>query len=265
MPIPADITLEKIQSRLTGRIIGRRLRVVGEIGSTNDAAMAAGHVGEPEGLAILADRQESGRGRLGRTWVSVPGLGIYTSILLRPPVPPLQAPLLTLMAGLATVEAIEAVGQVAPALKWPNDVLCGGRKVAGILTEMATMGQQIGHVVVGVGINVGHRAVDFPAEMEATATSIEMAAGRPVDRGEVAAALYNAMDRWYAVFCHNGTDTILRQARGRTATLGRPVTVLADQQRWRGIALDLDTDGALLVRDETGVVRRVLAADVSIR
>lgn len=265
MPIPADITPEKIQSLLTGRVIGRCLRVVAEIGSTNDAAMAAGHAGEPEGLAILADRQGSGRGRLGRTWASLPGLGIYTSILLRPPVPPLRAPLLTLMAGLATAEAVEAVGQVAPAMKWPNDVLCGGRKVAGILTEMATMGQQIGHVVVGVGINVGHRAVDFPAEMEATATSIEMVAGCRVDRGKVAAALYNAMDRWYSIFCQEGTDAILQQARRRTATLGRPVTVLADHQRWQGIALDLDTDGALLVRDETGAVRRVLAADVSIR
>ena len=265
MPIPADITPEKIQSRLTGRIIGRRMRVVAEIGSTNDAAMAAGHAGEPEGLAILADRQERGRGRLGRTWSSVSGLGIYTSILLRPRVPPIQAPLLTLVAGLATADAIEAVGQVIPALKWPNDVLCGGRKAAGILTEMATMGEQIGHVVVGVGINVGHRAVDFPAEMEVTATSIEKAAGRPVDRGEVAAALYNAMDRWYSIFCQDGTDGILQQARRRTATLGRPVTVLADHQRWQGIALDLDADGALLVRDETGTVRRVLADDVSIR
>ncbi len=98
-----------------------------------------------------------------------------------------------------------------------------------------------------------------------TATSIELAAGRPVDRGEVAAALYNAMDRWYEVFCHEGTASILQQARRRTATLGRPVTVLADDQRWQGIALDLDTDGALLVRDETGAVRRVLADDVSIR
>jgi len=265
MLIPADITPEKIQSLLTGRIIGRCLRVVAEIGSTNDAAMAAGRAGEPEGLAILANRQESGRGRLGRTWSSLSDLGIYTSILLRPPVPPLLASLLTLMAGLATAEAIEAVGQVTPALKWPNDVLCGGRKVAGILTEMATMGQQIGHVVVGVGINVGHRAVDFPAEMEATATSIEIAAGRQVDRGEVAASLYNAMDRWYDVFCHQGTDAILQQARCRTATLGRPVTVLADHQRWQGVALDLDTDGALLVRDETGAVHRVLADDVSIR
>jgi BirA family biotin operon repressor/biotin-[acetyl-CoA-carboxylase] ligase len=265
MTIPLDITAEKIRALLTGRIIGRRLRVVAEIGSTNDAAMAAGRAGEPEGLAILADQQTGGRGRLGRSWASLPGLGVYTSILLRPPVPPLLAPLLTLMAGLATAEAIEAVGQVTPTLKWPNDVLCDGRKVAGILTEMATMGQQIGQVAIGVGINVRHRATDFPADVRDTATSVELAAGRPVDRGEMAAALYNAMDRWYEVFCHKGTDAILQQARWRTATLGRPVTVLADDQRWQGIALDLDTDGALLVRDETGAVRRVIADDVSIR
>jgi BirA family transcriptional regulator, biotin operon repressor / biotin---[acetyl-CoA-carboxylase] ligase len=265
MPIPSDINAEKIQALVTGRIIGRQLRVVSEIGSTNDAAMAAGRAGAPEGLAILADRQGSGRGRLGRSWVSLPGLGIYTSILLRPPVPPLLAPLLTLMAGLATADAIETVGKVTPVLKWPNDVLCDGHKVAGILTEMATMGQQIGQVAVGVGINVRHRATDFPGDVKDTATSIELVVGRPVDRGEVAAALYNAMDRWYEAFCTVGADSILRQVRERTATLGRPVTVLADGQGWNGIALDLDTDGALLVRDESGAVRRVLADDVSIR
>jgi BirA family biotin operon repressor/biotin-[acetyl-CoA-carboxylase] ligase len=265
MSIPSDITPERIQALLTGRIIGRRLRVVAEIGSTNDAAMAAGRAGELEGLAILADQQRGGRGRLGRPWSSVSDLGLYTSILLRPSVPPLLAPLLTLMAGLATAEAIETVGLVTPTLKWPNDVLCDGRKVAGILTEMATMGQQIGQVAIGVGINVRHRATDFPADVKETATSIELVAGRPVDRAEVAAALYNAMDRWYEVFCHNGTGSILQQARRRTATLGRRVTVLADDQRWQGIALDLDTDGALLVRDQTGAVRRVLADDVSIR
>lgn len=265
MTIPADLASEPIQSRLTGRIVGRRLRVVAEIGSTNDAAMAAGHAGEPEGLAILADRQTRGRGRLGRSWTSVPGLGIYTSILLRPSVPPRQAPLLTLMAGLATADAVEAVGGVTPVLKWPNDVLCEGRKVAGILTEMATMGQQIGHVVVGVGINVRQCATDFPAELKDTATSIELAVGRRVERGEVAAALYNAMDRRYAQFCAEGTEGILRQARRRTITLGRAVIVSAAGHRWQGTALDLDTDGALLVHDDGGAVHRILADDVSIR
>jgi BirA family biotin operon repressor/biotin-[acetyl-CoA-carboxylase] ligase len=265
MIVPADIAPDKITSRLASGIIARPLRVIAEIGSTNDAAMAAGQRGEPEGLAILADRQTSGRGRLGRSWSSVPGVGIYTSILLRPQAPPARAPLLTLMAGLATVDAIECIGTATPDLKWPNDVLCVGRKVAGILTEMATIGQEIRHVVIGVGINVRHRTVDFPAEIEPTATSIELAVGRRVDRGEVVAALYNAMDRWYTVFRSEGTHRIVQQARRRTATLGRPVTVLADDGRWQGMALDLDTDGALLVQDEAGTVHRVLADDVSIR
>jgi BirA family biotin operon repressor/biotin-[acetyl-CoA-carboxylase] ligase len=265
MIIPADIASDKIASRLTGRIIGRRLQVVAEIDSTNDAAMAAGRAGELEGLAIIADRQTSGRGRLGRKWASASGLGIYTSILLRPQAPPVRAPILTLMAGLAAAEAIETVGSATPALKWPNDVLCDGLKVAGILAEMATMGPEIRYVVIGVGINVRHRAADFPAEIASTATSIERSVGHGVDRGAVIAALYNAMDRWYEVFRSGRTESILQEARRRTATLGRPVTVLADDRRWQGIALDLDADGALLVQDEAGTKHRVLADDVSIR
>jgi len=150
-------------------------------------------------------------------------------------------------------------------LKWPNDVLCDGRKVAGILTEMATMGQEIRYVVIGVGINVRHRTEDFPAEIAPTATSIELAVGRGVDRGAVIAALYNAMDRWYEVFRSGRTDAVIQEARRRMVTLGRPVTVLADDRRWQGIALDLDADGALLVQDEERAVHRVLADDVSIR
>ncbi len=265
MVIPADIAIEAIRSRLTSRIIGQRVEVVAEIGSTNDAAIAAGRGGEPEGFAILADRQTGGRGRLGRSWTSLSGLGIYTSILLRPATPPVGAPILTLMAGLAAVEAIQAVGKTTAVLKWPNDVLCDGRKVGGVLTEMATMGNAIGYVVVGVGINVGHRSTDFPVEIAATATSIELSVGHPVDRGAVIAALYNAMDRWYGVFRSGRTDAVVQAARRRTVTLGRPVTVMTDGGGWKGVALDLDTDGALLVQDETGTVHRVLADDVSIR
>jgi BirA family biotin operon repressor/biotin-[acetyl-CoA-carboxylase] ligase len=265
MSIPADIAPDIIGSRLTGRVIGRRLVVVAEIGSTNDAVMAAGHAGEPEGLAILADRQTSGRGRLGRSWTSFPGVGIYTSILLCPSVPPLQAPLLTLMAGLAAAEAIEHVARIEPRLKWPNDLLVDGRKLVGILTEMSTMGQRIGHVAIGVGINVHHRRDDFPEGVRETATSISLATGRRVERGEIVAALYDSLDRWYAAFRADGTAVIVKAARERTATLGRPVTVDPGPEQWQGTALDLDEDGALLVRDAQGAVHRVLAADVSIR
>ncbi len=265
MTIPADITPEAVQSRLTGRIVGRRLEVVAEIDSTNNAVMAAGQAGEPEGLAILADRQTSGRGRRGRSWASLPGVGVCTSILLRPPMSPLQAPLLTLMAGLATADAIATVARVEPVLKWPNDLLLDGRKVVGILTEMTTTGQRIGHVAIGIGINVHQRREDFPEGVRETATSLDLVVRRRIDRGDLAAALYDCLDRWYAIVCCDGTSTILRAARLKTATLGKPVTVDADDLQWQGTALDLDEDGALLVRDARGAIQRVLADDVSIR
>jgi BirA family biotin operon repressor/biotin-[acetyl-CoA-carboxylase] ligase len=265
MSIPEDIAPQTIRSRLTGQIVGRRLEAVEVIGSTNDAIMGAGQAGEPEGLAILADRQTSGRGRLGRSWASVPGVGIYTSILLRPSTPPVKAPLLTLMAGLAAAEAIEAVARFAPRLKWPNDLLFEGRKLSGILTEMSTMGQRISHVAIGIGINVHHRREDFPESIRETATSIGLITDRRVHRGELTAALYDALDRWYAVFCADGSAAILTETRMRSATLGGIVTVDPGPKQWQGMALDLDVDGALVVRDGAGVVRRVLAGDVSIR
>lgn len=263
--IPADIVASAIEKRLTGRVIGRRLQVVAEIGSTNDAVMAAGHAGEPEGLAILADRQTSGRGRLGRPWASTPGLGIYTSVLLRPPVPPVQAPLLTLMAGLAAADAIEAAAHVEPVLKWPNDLLCDARKVVGILTEMTTIGHRIGHVAIGIGVNVHQRREDFPESLRDTATSLDLAGGHPVDRGELAAALYDSLDRWYAAVRGQGTAMVVQAARARTVTLGKPVTVDSGAERWQGTAVNLDDDGALLVADARGGITRVLADDVSIR
>jgi BirA family biotin operon repressor/biotin-[acetyl-CoA-carboxylase] ligase len=169
------------------------------------------------------------------------------------------------MASLATAEAIARVARVEPVLKWPNDLLLHGRKVVGILTEMTTTVQRIGQVAIGIGINVHQRPEDFPDRVRETATSIDLAAGRRVDRGEVAAALYDSLDRWYAAVCADGMSMILEAARARTATLRKPVTVDTGGEQWQGTALDLDEDGALLVVDGQGAVRRVLADDVSIR
>jgi BirA family transcriptional regulator, biotin operon repressor / biotin---[acetyl-CoA-carboxylase] ligase len=168
------------------------------------------------------------------------------------------------MAGLATADAIASVARVEPLVKWPNDLLLDGRKVVGILTEMTTTELRIGHVAIGIGINVHQHLQDFPDSVRETATSIDLAAGCRVERDEVAAALYDSLDRWYAKVCGDGTSMILQAARARTSTLGRPVTVDTGEEKWQGTALDLDEDGALLVRDETGTVHRVLAADVSI-
>lgn len=260
-----DIVPEAIHANLRSLVIGRVLEVLPEIGSTNDRVMAAGQGGTAEGFCVLADRQTAGRGRLARAWASPSGVGLYTSILLRPKAPLSSLPLLTLVAGLAVADAIQEVAALTPRLKWPNDVWLDGRKVAGILTELATNGSSARCAVVGIGVNVNHCADDFPPELRSGATSLFQQGGRRIARGILAAAIYNGLDNWYALFCQDRRESILEAGRLRSATLGRPVQVLAGTEEWQGDAVDLDPDGALLVRDETGALRRVVAGDVSIR
>lgn len=263
--IPGDLAAEKIRAGLRSRVIGRALEVLPEIGSTNDRALAAGHHGAPEGFCVLADRQTAGRGRLGRTWASPPGVGLYTSILLRPKVEPSSLPLLSLVVGLAVADAIQEVATLDPSLKWPNDILLDGRKVAGMLTELATNSPSVDYVVTGIGINVNHREDDFPRELRRGATSLFLQCGRSIARAALAAAVFSGMDHWYDLFCQGRREMILEAGRLRSATLGRSIQILAGAEKWRGLAIDLDPDGALLVRDEAGSVRRVVAGDVSIR
>lgn len=262
---PADLDPAAIRARLRSRIVGRSLEVLETAGSTNDLAKAAGAAGLPDGHAVLADRQTAGRGRLDRRWESPGGLGLYVSVLLRPPVPAHQAPLLTLAAGVAVCEALgEAVG-VTAGLKWPNDVLVNDRKVAGILAELSASGCVIRHVVVGIGINVNHAPADFPAALASTAGSLFLATGRTFRRDAVAAALFNRLDRLYGRFCEGERPAILAAARARSVILGRRIAVLEGRERWEGLAEALDADGALLVRDDAGKLRPVHAGDVSIR
>jgi BirA family biotin operon repressor/biotin-[acetyl-CoA-carboxylase] ligase len=263
--IPADLDPEAIQPLLRTTTLGRDLRVFGEVGSTNDMALVAGREGAPEGLAVLADRQTAGRGRLGRTWESPPGVGIYTSVLLRPRVSASLAPLLTLAAGIAVAEAIREVTGLLPRLKWPNDIQLDGRKAAGVLAEGATLEGRLSEAVVGIGINVNQGMADFPTALGSSATSLRLALGRSVSRTALVAGLYNTLEHWYRVFCDEEWDLILESGRGRSAVLGQLVEVQSGNQRWWGLAWDLDRDGSLIVRDGTGTLRRVVAGDVSIR
>jgi len=263
--LPADLAPAAIQRQLRSRTIGRSLEVHAEAGSTNDLAMASGAAGVPDGHCVLADRQSAGRGRLSRRWESPGGLGLYVSILLRPPVPVAQAPLLTVVAGVAVCDALSETAAVSPGLKWPNDVLLDGRKVAGILSELAASGSAIRHVVVGIGINVNHRSEDFPEELRPLAGSLFLATGRLFSRDAVAAALFNHFDRLYALFCAGERRVLVEAARQRSVVLGRRVALIDGKERWEGHAVDLDEDGALLVRDAAGVVRCVHAGDVSLR
>jgi BirA family biotin operon repressor/biotin-[acetyl-CoA-carboxylase] ligase len=263
-PAPASaLDAARLAASLTTGRFGRRCELLASCPSTNDRAAALGRAGAPEGQIVLADAQTGGRGRLGRSWHSPPGQSLYLSLLLRPTFTPATLPPLTLLAGVAVAEALAALG-LAPVLKWPNDVLLaergGLRKVAGILTEMATERERIRHVVVGIGLNVN--TPDFPPELAERATSLLLATGRPHDRAGVAASLLNALEPAYDELMSEGGATCLARFRAR-AGLPRPCRVERDGRVLTGTAVDVDTDGALLLRDGDGVLHRVVSGEIA--
>lgn len=228
-----------------------------DVGSTNDIAMAEATRGAPEGFVVAANAQSSGRGRLGRSWASPPGAGLYVSLVLHPPHDALS--LVTIAAGVAVAEGIEAATGLVTSVKWPNDVYVGARKLAGILAEGgATASGE--HVVVGFGINV--RPASLPADVAARATSIETELGRFVDRGLVLAECLAAMASRYRMLQRRAGDEVIAAWRARAAPhMNRQVEWDAERGIRRGIAQDIDPAGALLVRVDEHIVR-VISGEV---
>jgi BirA family transcriptional regulator, biotin operon repressor / biotin---[acetyl-CoA-carboxylase] ligase len=252
-PLPDDLAeaLARIAPRL--RFIGREVLWYAEVSSTSDVAGARAEAGADEGLLVIADMQTAGRGRLGRTWASPPGAGIYASIVFRPT--PQAARLLTLAAGVAVAEGIAQATGLQGELKWPNDVHCAGRKLAGILAERGA-----DHVVLGFGVNVLQAM--YPAEVRSRATSIELELGRPVDRALVLAECLAALAARYGDLNDGREGAVMAAWRLRAASmLGRRVEWDVAGACQRGLAERVDEDGALLVRTETGLVR-VISGEV---
>ena len=210
-----------------------------EVGSTNDVAAMLAERGGAEGLVVIADRQTAGRGRLGRSWESPVGAGIYLSAVLRPP--STIASLLTIAAGVAVADGIVSATGLSTHLKWPNDVQVGGRKLAGILAEGA-----VSHVVLGIGINVQPAA--YPADVAARATSIESELGRPIDRGLVLAECLASLAARYRDLLTGQARAVVDAWRRRAAPmLGRRVEWDSSGARHTGLAENIDDDGALIV------------------
>jgi BirA family biotin operon repressor/biotin-[acetyl-CoA-carboxylase] ligase len=262
--MPADtsppLTAARIGAALETRWLGRAYEWHEVCGSTSDLAAERARAGAPAGLVIAADRQTGGRGRLGRTWHSPAGENLYVSLLLRPARPAAEIPPLTLLAGAAVARAVAAPG-VAPRLKWPNDVQLvdaagARRKLAGVLTEMASAGDRVEHVIVGIGINVNAR--EFPAELADRATSLLLATGRPIDRAALLAAVLNAFEPLYDEFVRRG-PAVAVDAFGAYAALPERCRV---DDRLQGVALGVDPDGALRLRDDAGRIHRVISGEV---
>jgi len=242
--------------------LGRRHIHFETCGSTNDVVAAEARAGAAEGLVVTADEQSVGRGRMGRTWHAPAGVNLTFSLLLRPRRAAVEIPPITLLAGGALAQAVRALGFEAR-LKWPNDLLLGvpgqGRKVAGILTEATTEGDRIGHVVVGIGLNVN--ASDFPPELATKATSLFRAGGVPLSRAQVLARVLGAFEHAYDAFQARGAAaaTELWEAHADRGTRCRARIEGADVE---GVTAGVDATGALLLRDDAGELRRVVSGEV---
>ena len=233
-------------------VFGRAIQWHPEVSSTNDVAALLADAGAPEGTAIVADAQSAGRGRLGRQWESPPGAGLYVSVVLRPAGYTLR--LITIVAGVAVAEGIQAATGLSVALKWPNDVYVGERKLAGILAEAGTATGDAAHVVLGIGINVMPASLSH--QVASRATSLESELGRPVDRGLLLVECLAALARRYDDLQNGITADALSAWRQRAAaTMGRLAEWEASGGTRRGVAESIDDAGALLVRTAAGVER----------
>jgi BirA family transcriptional regulator, biotin operon repressor / biotin---[acetyl-CoA-carboxylase] ligase len=250
--VPDLLLPDILRPLLRGTIFDANLRHFYRIGSTNTAAMAAAAEDAPEGTVFLAEEQTAGRGRGSNSWLSSRSSGIYCSAILRPSLPPSDALVLSLAAGLAVQAAIRQVdSRVNPDLKWPNDVLIEGKKVCGILTEMNSEATRVRYVVVGIGINVNQAG--FPEEL--SATSLRLVTGSEWSRVELAAALLKSLDREYREVIENpdARSSILRRfAENSSWVTGKEVRIEEPGLALVGVTAGLDERGFLLVRTERG-------------
>jgi len=245
------------------RVVGRDLRVFQETTSTNDVIEKLARDGVKEGVVVFAESQTKGRGRLGRKWLSPSGKGLWFSVLLRPNLRPTEATRLTVAAATALRRAIQKETALAPEIKWPNDLMLGGRKVAGILTEMSAELDQIKYLILGVGVDVNLAAREFPTELRKLATSLKIEAGRAIARPALATAILRELDRDYARICAGGFAAVADEWEQHCATLGQRVVIQVGARKLQGRAESLDDDGALLLRTEHGHLERVTGGDVA--
>jgi BirA family biotin operon repressor/biotin-[acetyl-CoA-carboxylase] ligase len=233
------------------------------IASTNDKAKELAIAGAEEGTIIIADAQSAGRGRLGRSWHSPAGLGLYVSFIFRPGVPASDASGILMAVGLGAAEAAERSRiQGVVGIKWPNDLVVEGRKLGGILIEMGVQGGVLEWCVAGIGLNVDHTDADFPVDLRDRAISLRQCCHRHVDRLGVLLALVECVSAWYGVFRNEGTAPLVPHWRRRSAILGRTVRVETAGEAVMGTAVGLEPDGALRVRLESGAEEILHAGDV---
>jgi len=257
--LPAEIAAGLATARL-----GKRLLCFAETDSTNMIAFRLAEEGAEEGTVVIADAQRRGKGRLGREWSSPPGVNLYCSVVLRPPIPPVAAYQLTFLSAVAVARAVERTTSLSPRIKWPNDILINGRKVAGLLNEMGAETEKVNFVVLGIGVNLNMRRDQFPRELRHPASSLLLEGGREVGRVSFIQALLRELDLLYGLYLSKGDEEIRAEWLARCDIVGRTVMVSCRDYTLTGTVTGIDDNGALLVRLPSGVEEQVLSGDVTI-
>jgi BirA family transcriptional regulator, biotin operon repressor / biotin---[acetyl-CoA-carboxylase] ligase len=261
--VPDVLHADDLLSLVAGnRVIGRDIQVFQETGSTNDVIERLARDGVGEGVVVFAESQTRGRGRLGRKWVSPPGQGLSFSVLLRPDLRPQAATQVTVIAATALARALRKEADVRASIKWPNDILVGERKLAGVLTELAAEIDRIRYIVLGIGVNVN--VTEFPTDLRGIATSLRIETGQPVRRAELAAAILRELDADYDRLCRGEFARIAEEWAEQCTTLGRPVSIRVGDRTIHGRAEALDDSGALLLRTDHGHLERIVGGDVTL-
>jgi len=260
----SDLLLpNEIRQGLNTKVFGKKdIEYSKEIDSTNTKAKDLAQRGAPEGTVVIAEKQTNGRGRRGRIWLSPEGDGIYATLILRPAMSPGGAPKITLMTAVAVAEALLSLVQIDIRIKWPNDILVNGRKLAGILTEITADMDAVNYIVVGLGLNVNTRSESFSEEIGKIATSIYIETGEQLSRARLIRAYLEQFEKYYKMFTQNEFAAIMGRWKQLSGFIGQKVMVDVMGQNYIGEVSDIDDDGVLILKDDQGRSRRIFSGDV---
>ncbi|WP_418791366.1 biotin--[acetyl-CoA-carboxylase] ligase [Phosphitispora sp. TUW77] len=265
LQIPDRLFAHELAGLLTGKLIGSNIVYHETVGSTNDLAKKLARKGAENGTVVIAEEQTGGKGRMGRTWYSPEGEGLWFSIILRPPISPIEAPKITLVAAVAVTRAIRELTDIEAGIKWPNDILVSGRKLAGILTEMSAEIDRVNYLVVGIGVNVNLDCTKLNDGLAETATSIKQLSSGSVSRIRLLSGILDHFDVLYEEFIKGHFSQILSKWKEMSVTINRWVKITSLEGADEGIAFDIDAEGALLLMKKDGSMKRVLSGDVTLR
>nr|MBN2276529.1 biotin--[acetyl-CoA-carboxylase] ligase [candidate division Zixibacteria bacterium] len=259
---PDSLLAEEIYFKLKTKSIGRKVYAYRSVQSTNTIAAQLVNSSAPEGTVVIAEHQTRGRGRLGRSWHSPEKVGIYCSIILKPRLHPTLAPGISLIAAIAVADTIASFDNLKVRIKWPNDVLIDGKKTAGILTELSAELDRIKFAVVGIGVNVNHKAGDFPEDIRDSATSISIELKKEINRIDFVQRLLYNFEKQYIKFKKYGLEKSRKQILAYSSLIKQNIKLRVGRKTVSGQVLDIDEIGRLVIETENGI-ERFMAGEVT--